>query len=388
MSVPVYIPHDDRLRRVLLTMRRCLLFFLFTTFIVTCCLILFLQTMMDALGVDLGEEYIGDAARLTFYNVVLLSLLFTALDALRRYLTVEQPVKRIVAASERIRRGDLAARVEPFRGFAAEGFNEVSQCFNDMAAELGSIETLRTGFVADVSHELKTPLAVIQNYGTLLQGPGLGEEERLDYARSVTDAARRLAALVTNILKLNKLENQQIVLARTRFDLGEQLCTCLLAYEGAWEDKGLDVEVDVAEDVYVEADEEMLGLVWSNLVSNAVKFTDPGGRIAVRLTAEGDHAAVSVADTGCGIAPEVGRRMFEKFYQGDTSHARQGNGLGLALVKRVVDMVGGEIAVQSEVGRGSVFTVRLRLAPGTAGAGRGAVGEIGKPKRDDEEVVR
>lgn len=142
-------------------------------------------------------------------------------------------------------------------------------------------------------------------------------------------------------MKLNKLENQQIFPQAETYDLGEQLCECLLSFEGAWEEKGLDIRTDIQEDVLVEADSDLLSLVWNNLFSNAVKFTEAGGTLSLTLEAQEDLAVVRVGDTGCGIPPEVGKHIFEKFYQGDTSHATQGNGLGLALVKRVMDIVGG-----------------------------------------------
>ena len=222
------------------------------------------------------------------------------------------------------------------------------------------METLRTDFIANVSHELKTPLAVIQNYGSLLQQPGLSEEDRMDYARTVTNASQRLASLITNILKLNKLENQQIYPKKERFDLGEQLCECLLTFESAWEAKNLEIETEIEDGVTVESDPELLSLVWNNLFSNAIKFTEPGGTVGLKLYENGGHAVVEVSDTGCGISPEVGAHIFEKFYQGDTSHATQGNGLGLALVKRVVDIIGGEIGVKSELGKGTTFTVKIK----------------------------
>ena len=182
----------------------------------------------------------------------------------------------------------------------------------------------------------------------------------MEYARAVTAAARRLANLITNILKLNKLENQQIYPVVKTYDLGEQICECLLSFEDVWEKKNLEINTDVEEEVMVDTDAELLALVWNNLFSNAVKFTDPGGKLFLSLKSEGDYAIVQVTDTGCGIPPEVGRHIFEKFYQGDTSHASQGNGLGLALVKRVIDIVGGDISVSSQVGKGSTFTVKLR----------------------------
>jgi signal transduction histidine kinase len=133
--------------------------------------------------------------------------------------------------------------------------------------------------------------------------------------------------------------------------------------EEIWDKKNLQIEADLEEQVYVKADPELLTLVWNNLFSNAIKFTDPGGQITLSLKTEGDNAVVSVSDTGCGISPEVGKHIFEKFYQGDTSHATKGNGLGLALVKRVVDITGGEISVTSAVGKGSTFTVKLQRVP-------------------------
>ena len=198
----------------------------------------------------------------------------------------------------------------------------------------------------------------------MLQQPGLPDEDRLAYAKAVTDASRRLANLITNILKLNKLENQQIYPQAETYDLSEQLCECLLGFEDAWEEKGLEIETDVEDGVMVKADAELLSLVWNNLFSNAVKFTEPGGTLSLSLHTDGDFAVAAVSDTGCGIPPEVGEHIFEKFYQGDTSHAAQGNGLGLALVRRVIDITGGDISVSSEVGKGSTFTVRLRRETG------------------------
>ena len=184
----------------------------------------------------------------------------------------------------------------------------------------------------------------------------------MEYAKSVTDASRRLADLIANILKLNKLENQQIYPEQRVYDLGEQLCECLLAFENIWEEKGIELDTDLEENVHIKSDAELLSLVWNNLISNALKFTPNGGRVCVSLKTEASCAVVQISDTGCGISKSVGAHIFEKFYQGDTSHATQGNGLGLALVKRSMDIVEGNISVSSEVGKGSVFTVKIRRA--------------------------
>ncbi len=353
--------HSALLTKACRAVYRYLMFFLLVAFLVTCTTSLFVSVLSSSLDMELTDENLQTAAKLTFANVVALSILFTAIDAVRRKLTTERVTGRITAAAREMVKGDFSVRLEPISNLSAdENFNVIIDCFNTMAAELSSVETLRTDFVANVSHEMKTPLAVMQNYGTLLQTPDLPEEKRLEYARAITDASRRLTDMMTNILKLNRLENQQIYPKTETFDLGEQLCACLLQFESLWEQKGIAIEADIAEEITVSADAELLSLVWNNLLSNAFKFTEEGGTVALSLTADHTYATVEVRDTGCGISPEVGAHIFEKFYQGDTSRATQGNGLGLPLVKRVVDILQGEIAVESTVGRGSRFTVKIR----------------------------
>lgn len=352
---------QGRASRWLGTLWQYFVFFLLIAFVVTCCMLLFLETLQANMEMALTQEMIEKAARLTFWNVVLISFLCTVIDSARRWFLVTRPVQRIADAAERITKGDFSARIRPvFTMGGQDGFNTIIHLFNQMAEELSGIETLRTDFISNVSHELKTPLAIIQNYAAMLQQPNLPEEQRREYAKAVADASRRLSSLITNILKLNKLENQQIYPERERYDLGEQLCQCLLAFEDVWEENGIELDTELADHVLIMSDAELMTLVWNNLISNALKFTPPGGRVAVSLETEGDFAVVQIRDTGCGIPPEVGGHIFEKFYQGDTSHATQGNGLGLALVKRVMDIVNGDISVASEVGKGSTFTVRIR----------------------------
>ena len=348
------------LRGILRAINNYVVFFLVVAFAVTCCMLLFVNILVDTMGLTLTEENIAAAAKLTFGNVLLITLIFGTIDYIRRKMMVDRPVKIITEATERIMQGNFSVRVSPMHGAGMEGFNQIAMAINAMAEELSGTETLRTDFIANVSHELKTPLAVMGNYATMLQRPGITEEERCEYAKSISEAARKLAQLITNILKLNKLENQQIFPQPKEFDLGEQLCECLLGFEDAWEAKNLEIETDIEDDVRIKSDPELLGLVWNNLISNAVKFTPDGGTIGLSLKTEGSYVIVQVRDTGCGMKPEVGQHIFEKFYQGDASHATQGNGLGLALVKRVVDILSGEIGVQSVYGQGSTFTVRIR----------------------------
>lgn len=347
--------------RWLFSIRRYITFFLLMAFVISCCMTLFLNMMARSAGLSLTKEHIEQAAKVTFLNVILLSLLCTVIDEIRRKFMVDRPVQNIVKAAEQITKGDFSVRIPPLHTFdRTSGFDVIADYLNQMAEELSGTETLRTDFIANVSHELKTPLAVMQNYGTMLQQPNLPEEKRMEYAKAITDASHRLADLITNILKLNKLENQQIYPSVKTYNLGEQLCECLLSFEGAWEAKDLEIDTDVEEEVLVDNDAELLSLVWNNLFSNAVKFTEPHGKISLSLQSEGAYAVVQVSDTGCGIPSEIGKHIFEKFYQGDTSHATQGNGLGLALVKRVIEIIGGDISVSSEVGKGSTFTVKLR----------------------------
>ena len=347
------------LQNVLRMISGFLAFFLTIGFAISCCMMLFLNVLAETMNLTFTATNIAAAAKITLVNVLLIAVLFTLVDHIRRKISVDRPVKIITDATEKIMKGDFSVRISPMQGAASEGFNQIITAINSMAQELSGIETLRTDFISNVSHEMKTPLSVMQNYGTLLQAPEISAETRIEYAKGITDASRRMADMMTNILKLNRLENQQIFPKMEVFDLGEQLCECLLQYESVWENANIEIETDITEDVKVKADEELLSLVWNNLFSNAFKFTEAGGTVSVSLAATSHHAIVKVRDTGCGMTPEIGAHIFEKFYQGDTSHATQGNGLGLALVKRVVDIMQGEINVESTVGKGTTFTVKI-----------------------------
>ena len=331
------------------------IFFLLISFVVTCSFALFFHFL------DFSEEQIRAAAPVTFGNVLFITLIFWLLDSVRRKYITERPIKRIVGGLEKISKGDFTVQIEPVSSITGMAqYNDIIAYINKMTKELQSVETLRTDFVSNVSHEMKTPLSVIQNYSQLLKSEGLTDDERGEYAESINAATKRLASLVTNILKLNKLENQQIFPEKVRFDLGEQLCACLLEFESEWEKKNIDIDTDIEDGVMIDADPELLSLVWNNLFSNAIKFTDNGGRVTLKMHGSGGRAVVSVSDTGCGIDADTGRHIFDKFYQGDTSHAAKGNGLGLALVKRIIDITDGKIDVSSVQGQGSTFTVTLR----------------------------
>lgn len=342
------------MKRIAYFIWKFVLYFALMSFVVTCNFMLFMQF------VPLEEAQLDKAAPITAFNVILLTLIFALFDEFRRQQMVKKPVRRILEGMDKMMQGDFSVRIPYLHGEGSVNeYDAIIKGLNHMAEELSGVETLRTDFISNVSHELKTPLAVIQNYSTLLQDNNLPEGKRQEYARAIAGQTRKLTALITNILKLNKLENQQIYPVGKEYNLTEQICECLLGFEQDWEKKRLEIETDLEEDVMVCQDAELLSLVWNNLFSNAVKFCKEEGKVSVSVKQKENYVEVSVRDEGCGISPETGAHIFDKFYQGDTSHAAKGNGLGLALVKRVIDIVGGEIHVQSVMGEGSTFFVRL-----------------------------
>ena len=337
------------------------MFFLLVAFLVTCTTMLFVSVLSRTAGIEMTPEVIGTAAKLTLGNVVLLSLAVTGCDLLRRKLTTERVTKEISEGARRLARGDYSVRIKRVSSFGIdEQFNEIIDAFNTVAEELSGVETLRSDFIATVSHEIKTPLAVITNYARLLRAGGITDTEREEYARGISDAAARMSDMITNILRLNRLENQKIYPRGERIDLGERLIRCVLDFEEVWERKGIELDTDIEEGVVLVTDGELLDLVFTNLLSNAFKFTESGGRVSVSLHRDGEWCEVRICDTGCGIDAKVGGHIFDKFYQGDTSHATEGNGLGLSLVKRIVDVLGATLSVESELGAGSEFTVRIK----------------------------
>jgi hypothetical protein len=299
------------------------------------------------------------SAGLSLLNIFLLTTVYVAIDAVRRKLTVERPVEKILEATERITKGDFSVRVQPSHAWSRyDEYDMIMDNLNRMTEELEKNELLKTDFISNVSHEIKTPLSVIQNYASMLKEEP-SSEKRKEYADTLSTAAKRLAALTSNVLKLSKLENQTITPQKTEIRLDESLTECILQFEEEIDKKGLRLDCDIRE-ITAVSDESCLELVWNNLISNAVKFTDEGGKIEISLKEEGGAVVFVISDTGCGMSSETGVHIFDKFYQGDTSHSREGNGLGLALVKKVIDILGGEIGVSSELGKGSTFTVKLR----------------------------
>jgi len=288
------------------------------------------------------------------------SLIGTFLIIVFKRAYFDKPIRTISAAAQKVAAGDFSVRIPPHRKDGKKDHIEVLiEDFNAMAEELATVETLKTDFITNVSHEIKTPLSVIQSYAAAIQDDGITPEERHEYGQTIVEASKKLTELVTNILKLNKLENQEILPGSEPYALDEQLRECVLSYEELWDSKGITLIGEDIEEVTVNCDRTLLELVWNNLISNAIKFTDVGGTITLTLKQETGFALVSVSDTGCGMSEETAAHIFDRFYQGDTSHSAEGNGLGLALVKKVVALIGGEISVTSHEGEGTTFTVKL-----------------------------
>lgn len=266
------------------------------------------------------------------------------------------PIIRVSEAAKEIARGNYDVRLDEDIPF--QEIREMAQNFNLMAQQLGNTETFRNDFIANVSHEFKTPISAIEGYVTLLQNNDLAAVERDEYVERILKNTGRLSSLSGNILQISSLENQKIKPASQDFSLDEQLRQIILFAEPEWTKKSINLDVDF-ENVVYSGNKNMLAQVWQNIFDNAVKFAPCEGTVRVILRKQEDGISVAVSDNGIGMEPEVTGRVFEKFYQGDKSHSSSGNGLGLALAKRIVDLHGGTIEVSSTKGKGSTFTVKL-----------------------------
>ncbi|MBC1458659.1 HAMP domain-containing sensor histidine kinase [Listeria newyorkensis] len=291
----------------------------------------------------------------------IIAAIFCIFTGYQKYIAFDKPMRELSQATKQVAEGDFTVYLKPLHRVDKHNYIDVMfQDFNKMVEALGSLETMKTNFIADVSHEIKTPLSIVQNYATALKNDGIAPEIRKEYVETIITASQSLSVLVTNILSLNKLENQSIPLPDEPYDVCRQLSDSILAFDDLLERKEIRLVVDIEEQASIYADPDLMEIVWRNLLSNALKFTEPGGVITCTQTSTANSVRVAISDTGCGMDEETRTRVFEKFYQGDSSHSKDGNGLGLALSLRVIELVGGTIEVTSELGKGSTFVVTLK----------------------------
>ena len=285
-------------------------------------------------------------------SCLLIGILVTS--QLSRYFF--NPIKKLRSAMDKIAEGDYSVRLEDKSN--SKEIMEIYTGFNLMAHELSVTEILQTDFVSNVSHEFKTPITAIEGFSVLLQESENLDEDQLDCIHKILFNSRRLSSLLGSILLINKLENQQVSTKQSKYRLDEQIRQSVVALEPAWEQKNIELDVDLERTHYC-GNEAMMRHVWDNLISNAIKFTPENSTVKIRLSAEREHLTVRIADQGPGLSEETQKHMFDKFYQGDTSHKQDGNGLGLSLVKRILAIEQAEIYAENLPEGGCCFTVKL-----------------------------
>ncbi|MBO5856704.1 MAG: HAMP domain-containing histidine kinase [Clostridia bacterium] len=270
-------------------------------------------------------------------------------------------LKKISEATRQVAKGNFSVGIELDETLKENSYiNVMFRDFNLMVAELNSIESLKDDFISNVSHEIKTPLSVINNYTNALKDKDLPEKLKEEYIEIIIESTEKLSDLVGNILRLSKIENRKILPETKEFDLCRQLSDCLLTFEKMWEEKDIELVVELEDRVIVNENFAFLDVIWHNLLSNAFKFTEKGGTVSLSETSDDEFITVKIKDTGCGFDEETKSHIFDKFYQGDTSHAEEGNGLGLALVQKIAERNNYEISVESEIGKGTEFTVKIK----------------------------
>lgn len=329
-------------------------FLILLTAIMLSVLAMLLLAWLGIIGSEVGEVRFGSV--LIFMSCI--SLIIGSMIALLLGKFPLNPINKLVNGMNSLAAGNFKTRIE-YDGLIERHptFNEITESFNTLAEELENTEVLRGDFINNFSHEFKTPIVSIAGFAKLLKKGNLTEEQRAQYLDAIEEESMRLSYMATNVLNMTKVENQTILSGVTRFNLSEQLRDVLLLLEGGWTKKNIDLQPDFDE-FEIEANEELLKQVWINLIDNAVKFTPRCGTVALDISESGDSIKVTVSNTGKDIDPEKLPKIFNKFYQGDESHAGEGNGIGLAIVRRVVDLHGGKVSVKSQNGMTS-FTVEL-----------------------------
>ncbi len=292
--------------------------------------------------------------------LALISIVFGSLVSMFALHHVLNPIMELSKAMQKVAKGDYTMRLEPPSHGPKSEMYDLWNSFNQMVQELAGTETLHSDFISNVSHEFKTPLAAISGYATLLQDDSLTPEERDEYINTIIQSTRELTRMTGNILNLSRLENQAIISEKEPFRVDEQIRQCILRLEPVWSAKGLNIDPELERIVW-NGNMELTAHIWNNLLDNAVKFTPPGGEIRITARVLDPWLVITFQDSGIGMTPEVQTRIFDKFYQGDTSHKKKGSGLGLALVRKIVTLYGGSVQVASRPELGSTFKILLPL---------------------------
>ena len=287
--------------------------------------------------------------------------LYCSCGSLLMWLAVSlttRPIQQLTSATKKVAKGNFDVRVD-YHSLVNDEVGVLIQNFNQMAEKLENMEYMRKDFLSSVSHEFKTPIASIKGSAALLLEKRVSEEEAQNYLAIIKEEAGRLSNLVSNMLRLTNVENPAVPIEPVRFALDEQIRKTILLFTSLWEEKRLEMDIQLDKTEF-EGDEELIQQIWINLIENAIKFSEENGTVSIYLRQVGDDAVVTIADGGIGIPEEKQAHIFEKFYQADPSHSSNGNGLGLSIVKSILDRIGGSVEVKSKEGQGAVFVVRLR----------------------------
>ena len=293
--------------------------------------------------------------------ILVITLLCLLFDFIRRRIMINRPLNEILHATKKMAKGNFDINLIPHHEYKNyDEFDLIKLDLNRLAEELSKSEILKNDFIANISHEMKTPLAIIMTYAKTLSNDDLTEAEKAEYIKSLKETCVRLNNLVTNILKLNKLENNKLQLDISRFNISDLLANQILEFEQMMDTKNINLECDIEDDLYICSEKSYLEIIFSNLISNAIKFSNNEGTIKISLHLINEYYVITIEDNGCGMDKYTGAHIFDKFYQGETSHSKEGNGLGLALVKKVIDSIGGTIEVSSELNVGTTFIISIR----------------------------
>lgn len=327
--------------------------FMFIMYLITTVVAGALVYFCFAIGI-LTEDY-TEKAIISVVIILIVCIVFGVLFSTLSSKSMLKAIDKFIKATNRLSHGDFSARLD-FQ--SPPNFKILAENFNNMAEELGGIEVLRTDFINNFSHEFKTPIISIKGFAEILKYDDLSKEERDEYLDIIIEESKRLTSLATNVLNLSKVETQNILKDTQRFNIGEQIRQSILILDSKFQSKNILLDINV-EDCYINGNKEMLNQVWLNLLENTIKFNKFNGIVSINVKKEEENIVVAIADSGIGIDKEAVNKVFDKFYQEDTSHATKGNGLGLTIVKKIISLHRGSIECESIVSEGTSFKITL-----------------------------